>query len=388
MSGRFRPPRVAISPEVRWMLLRAFGTTEVDFAEPVSPAVALELARRFEVSARIAARQGRERLCRELGPETAGEFVRDRTAAAASGLRLMAAARRIADRSATLGVPVALLKFAALEASGRLAPGSRDACDVDVLAPEAGIAALWRALLEAGYREAGMPEAEHQLPALEDPEGGIVEIHRLLPGVRIEADASATWETLARGELLEPLPDFPGRCSIPSTEVLSAHLMAHGLGQHGYWPSSYSLLKMVADLIDLGPITSRARSWVARDVPEEETEAIRRLCSRLAAGEDPRAGWDAREETLLRHILAGRLDSSYERALRLGLFRAQPSDRPRALQLARTVLGTVFLSNAQIDAIYGAPRHRLGYLGRRLGRPFDLLLRLGRYGARWMRVER
>jgi hypothetical protein len=52
------------------------------------------------------------------------------------------------------------------------------------------------------------------------------------------------------------------------------------------------------------------------------------------------------------------------------------------------VLSTVFLSEAQIDAIYGRPRGRLGYLGRRLARPFDLLLRLGRYGVSWVRVQR
>jgi hypothetical protein len=370
------------------MLLRAFGPVEAGLAEACAPSAALDLARRFEVSARIAARCGRDRLAGELDAATAGEFVGDRTAAAASGMRLTAAARRIAGRAASLGVPVAFLKFAALEASGRLAPGSRDACDIDVLVPAEGTETLFEALAASGYRASALPEAEHQLPALADPEGGIVEIQRRLPGVRIEGGSSATWETLARGELLDPLTGWPGRCSTPSVEVLSAHVLAHGLGQHGYWPSSYSPLKTVADLIDLGPITGRAGAWVSRDVPEEETAAVRRLCSRLAAGEDPRAGWDAPEETLLRHLLAGRLDPSYEKALRLGLFRAQPSDRPRAVQLAHAVLGTVLLSDAQIDAIYGAPRHRLGYLGRRLGRPFDLLLRLGRYGARWTRVAR
>jgi hypothetical protein len=123
---------------------------------------------------------------------------------------------------------------------------------------------------------------------------------------------------------------------------------------------------------------------VEQDVPAAEAQAVRRLCARLAAGEDP-AGWDGHEEILLRHILAGRLDPGYERALRLGLFRPQPSDRSRPVQLARTVLGAVFLSDAQVDALYGPPRGRLGYLGRRVARPFDLLARLGRYG--WARLR-
>jgi O-antigen ligase len=376
---RFRPPRLAPAPEVRWLLLRAFGPAAAPFAGPVAPEPALALARRFEVAARIAARHGRERLAAELGSASADGFARDRAAAAAVGMRLMAAARRLAERAAGLGVPAAFLKFMALEAAGRLAPGSREACDVDALVPEDRAGELWRALAAAGYRASGLPAAEHQLPALEDPAGGVLELHRVLPGVRLAGGGSATHEALARAGLLVPLPDFPGLCSAPAPEVQAAHTLVHGIGQHGFWPASYSLLKMIADLIDLGSLTDRAAGWVARDVAADEVAAVRRLCARLAAGEDPAGGWDAPEETLLRHILAGRLDPGYERALRLGLFRSQPSDRPPARRLARSVLGTVFLSAAQIDAIYGPPRSRLGYLGRRLARPFDLLLRLGRY---------
>jgi hypothetical protein len=174
--------------------------------------------------------------------------------------------------------------------------------------------------------------------------------------------------------------------------VLAAHVLVHGLGQHGYWPSSYSLLKMVADLLDLGEVdpevlSDRAAAWVARDVSADEVAAVRGMIGRLAAGEDP-AGWRGAEEELLRHILAGRLDPEYAGALRLGLFRPQPSERSRPVQLARAVLGAIFLSDAQIDAVYGPPRNRLGYLGRRLARPFDLLRRLGSYGTRWARLRR
>ncbi len=370
------------------MLVRAFAPPGTPFSASAEPAAALAMARRFEVSPRIAARQGRERLADELGSGTADAFARDRLTAAASGMRLMAAAHRIAEQAALLEVPITLLKFAALEGTGVLAAGSRGACDVDVLVPEARTDDLQRALLAAGYHGSNLPEYEHQLSALVDPQGGAVEVHRLLPGVRIEEGSSATWEALARAGLLVPIPDLPGRCSAPAPEVQAAHVLVHGLGQHGYWPSSYSLFRMVADLIDLGPLTDRSLAWVARDIPAGEAEAVRRLCSRLAAGEVDTSGWDAPEETLLRHLLAGRLDPQYESALRLGLFRSQPSDRSQAGRLARAVLGTVFLSNAQIDAIYGQPRSRLGYLGRRLARPFDLLLRLGRYGVKWVKVQR
>jgi hypothetical protein len=387
---RFRPPRLAISPEVRWMLLRAFGPAGAPFPPPLGGAVALAMARRFEVSARIAARQGRERLAAELGEEAAAGFASDRRAAAAVGLRLMGETRRVAEVAAAVGAPLIFLKFAALEETGLLAAGSRDACDVDLLAPGGQVRELWHALVAAGYRGSGLPESDHQLPALVWPGGGAVEIHRHLPGVRLEGTASADHEALERLGLLCPLPGFPGRCTAPAPEVLAAHALVHGLGQHGWWPASYPLLKMVADLLDLGAgevgavaaLGDRAAAWVERDVSGAEAAAVRRLAGRLAAGEDA-AAFQGPEEILLRHILAGRLDAEYERALRLGLFLPQPSDRPRPAQLARAVLGALFLSDAQIAAIYGRPRSRLGYLGRRLVRPFDLLWRLASYGARW-----
>ena len=394
------------------MLLRAFGPAAAPAAAPVEPAAALALARRFEVSARIAARQGRERLAAELGEEAAAGFARDRVAAAAVSMRLMAAAGQVAVIAATAattapaGIPLAFLKFAALEGAGRLVAGSRGACDVDVLAPAGRAAELWQALVAAGWRAADHPGYEHQLAALSHPERGVVEVHRLVPGLRLGGGGSATWDDLERAGLLVPLPaalGFAGRCSAPAPEVAAAHALVHGLGQHGFSPAAYSLLKMVADLLDLGEgagdgaLTPRALAWVARDVPGPEAEAVRRLCARLAAGEDP-LGWSgpqaSQEATLLRHVLAGRLDADYAQALRLGLFRPQPSDRPPALRLARAVWDAVALSNAQIDAIYPPPQHpghrprtRLGYLGRRLARPFDLLLRLATYGTRWLKLR-
>jgi hypothetical protein len=398
MPLRFRPPPLAPSAEARWMLLRAFGPAAAAAPAPVDGAAALALARRFEVSARIAARQGREQLAAELDPEAAAGFAHDRVAAAAVSMRLMAAAGQVAAIAAEpqLAIPLTFLKLAGLEGAGLLAAGSRGACDVDVLAPAAQAAELWRALVAAGWRGEG-PSYEHQLPALSHPERGVVEVHRLVPGLRLGGPRSATWEDLEREGLLRPLAELPGRCSAAVPEVQAAHALVHGLGQHGFSPAAYSLLKMMADLQDLGDgaLTPRALAWVARDVPAPEAAAVRRLGARLAAGEDPAAWNDSPEGTLLRHILAGRLDADYAGALRLGLFRPQASDRGPAVRLARALWDAVALSDAQIDAIYppaappaGRPRTRLGYLGRRLARPFDLLLRLGRYALRWLRLRR
>jgi hypothetical protein len=375
------------------MLLRAFGSTWAPFRETLDPQGALSLARRFELSARIASRQGREALARELGEEAAAGFARDRVAVTASGLRLLALAREVAGVADRLGLPVAFLKFVALEGAGLDAAGRRAACDVDVLAPAGRVQELQDSLVAAGFRASNLPGEEHQLPALEHPSGGVVEVHRLLLGVRPEGSSSATFETLERHGLLAPLPDLPGRCAIPVPEAQAAHALVHGLGQHGWWPASYSLLKMVADVIDLASLsggsilTPRTLSWIERDVPPAEAEAVRRLGERLAAGEDPASGWDGPEEVLLRHILAGPLDPRYEKALRLGLFHDQPTDRPAGLRLARRIWRALVLTRAQVDAIYGRPRHPWGYLARRLARPFDLLGRLGTYGLRAARVR-
>lgn len=387
---RFRPPRLAVPPEVRWMLLRAFGPADAPFRGAVDPAAAFAAARLFEMPARIAARQGKSRLAAELGEETAERFLRERMAVTASGLRLLALAREVAGAAGGLGLPLAFLKFMALEGAGLDAAVHRAACDIDVLAPAGRAAELQEALIASGCRPSELAAGEHQLPALKHPGGAVVEVHRVMLGVRPDGGASATLEILERAGLLAPAPGFPGPVLVPVPEAQAAHVLVHGLGQHGWWPSSYSLLKMVADLIDLSPaaLTPRALAWVEADVPAGEAEAVRRLCQRLAAGDDLLEDASAPEEVLLRHILAGRLDPDYETALRLGLFRTQPSDRPPLLRLARSVAGALFLTRAQVDAIYGPPRHPLGYLGRQLARPFDLLARLGRSGVRSLRMRR
>jgi Uncharacterised nucleotidyltransferase len=405
-----------VPPAVRWMLLRAFGPPDAPFAEGVDPAEALAAARRFEVSPRVAVRQGRARLAAELGADAAAAFQRDLTTAAAQGLRIEALLRTVAAVAAERSIPLVLLKFAALTATGVLAPGARTACDLDLLAPAERAAELQEALLARGFRSSGLPDAEHQLPALVHPAGGVLELHRLVLGVRPGGGGSATLPELERSGLLAPAPGLPG-CSLPAREVLMAHALVHGIGQHGFWPDSYPLLRTLADLIDLGfqgeaaelP-AQRAVELVARDVAREEAEAVRDLCRALVEGKAPtdehgpaQTDTDGRGvlaspcssvfvgarpcSLLLRHILAGRLDADYAASLRLSLFREQPSDRPPVVRMVRTALSAVFLSRAQIDAIYGRPGHPLGYLGRRLARPFDLLRRLWIYSSRSLRVK-
>jgi hypothetical protein len=393
---RFRPPPLALTPAVRWMLLRAFGPVGAGAPAAADADEALALCRRFEVAGRIAARQGRARLAGELGAAVAEGFARDQAAAVADSLRVVALAERVAALAAPRWLPLVFLKGAALELCDLVLPGSRAACDLDVLVPPGRAAELQQALAGAGFKASPLPPYEHQLAALESPEG-IVEVHRMLLGVRVAGRSSATVEDLDRAGLLVQLPALPGRAAAPLPAAAAAHALVHGIAQHGWSPAAYSLLKMVADLVDLGfagpaggTLAGRAAAWTARDLAAGEVEAARKLCAALAGGADL-AGWEestAGEALLLRHALAGRLDAGYELALRRGPFRAQPSDLPPAARLAHAVAGTVWLSRAQVDAIYGPQRGALGYLGRRLARPFDLLARLGRSALQAWRMRR
>ena len=397
---RFDPPPVELTPEVRWVLRRAFGPRPAPApgapaAPGAEPARCLEVARLFDLSARIVARTGSDALAAELGDDVAAAFRADRARCAARGLALLEAARAVAAAAAEIGLPVAFLKFAALELAGLVAPGSRGACDVDVLAPAGRAAELQRALAARGFVAAG-PAYEHQLPALVHPGGGAVEVHLLLPGVVVGGGRDAGFADLELAGMLLPaepalMPERP--VLLPAPPVLAAHLLAHGLGQHGSQPGAYPALRLIADLVDLGfagpdgeALARSAGALASTSISPAEVAAAGALAAALAAGELPAP--DQPAERLLRHALAGRLDADYGRALKLSLLAPRPGGGPRLVRLARSLWAAVALSRAQIDAVYGPPRHPLGYLARRLARPFDLLVRLVRYAASARRLAR
>lgn len=384
---RFHPPPVEAPAELGWVLARAFGPPERTVEAPADPRRAVEVARGIEVSARLAARLPRERWEEELGA-AAGELRRERIGAVATEVRLMDVAREVAEEAAAMGVPVALLKGAALIASGAAPTGGRLACDVDLLAPEAGARALHAVLRGRGWTASEVPSGDHQLGALASKTGGVVELHLHLPGVRI-GGRSARFEDLEREGLLEDLEGWPARR--PKREVLAAHAIAHAIAQHGFAPDACGLMKMEGDLIDLGfggggeAMRGRVMELVRADVSGAEVEAARGLASALAAGEEvveglAREGEQAGEMVLLRHLVAGRWDERYRASLKLRL-RAQPGDRSRTAAAVKVAWDALFLSRAQVDAIYGRPANGWGYLGRRLARPFDLARRLAGYAA-------
>lgn len=385
---RFSPPRVEASAALRWVLLRAFGPADAE--TPAAEGV-FELASRLSLASRIGSRHRGPRLGAEAGAEAARDFENEFRAVVAASLRFGLVARDLATASEELGTPIAFLKGVGLELAGVLEPGARQAGDLDVLVPKEQAAAFQTALLARGYRAGAASAYEHQLPALVHPCGAMVEVHRMMLGVRLAARGhSAALEDLRAARLLNRLGDLPGQAFVPVPEVLAAHALVHGLVQHGYAPHAYPLLRVFADLVDLGlgvangAARSRVETWLSRELHAGEVGAAARLAERLRAGDlrpleaDPRRDGEA---ALLHHALAGVLDERYGESLRFRMLTRPLTDRPGAAGAMGSLLGALAPGRGELEHLYGRPGGRWGLLGWRLWRPVDLLGRALRYGA-------
>lgn len=382
---RFSPPDVFLTPEIRWLLAGAFGPPGQPLPPPPDRAAFVETAVLLDLVPRLVTRLGAVRLQQELGESVAGRLLAEYRDSAVRSVQLVGLARQVAAAAAGCSIPLVFLKFGALVLGGYVEPGGRGAVDVDVLVPPAQARELQAALIRSGYREADLPEHEHQLRPLVHPAGPCLEIHTVLLGVRISGKDSATAPVLENVGLLVPLGELPGKCSLPTREVLAAHALVHGLAQHGLAPRAYPLLRMAADLLDLGVLgmaengrPDPVRRWLDRAVSPAEVDETIALCRTLASGvlaEPAQAG--AAGTRLLRHILAGTFDQAYESSLRRSRVMSTLTDRSRPAELLFSLWKAVWPTRAQLDVLY--PRSsggRTAWL--RLRRPFDLLWRFAR----------
>jgi hypothetical protein len=385
---RFDPPPVEISPELGWVLARAFGPAELEVEEPRGVA-AVELAARLGLAPRIAARQPVARMTGELGPEAATELRRNRTLVAMQELRLHAALAAVDEAAADLRTPYAPLKGLALVLGGYSPAASRAAADVDLLVAEGKIAALQAELERRGFEPVGA-RYEHQEPALRHSGGGSIELHRVLPGVRLGGRVSSGIEILFEAGQLTPvlsawgiLDGRPrGDLRLPRREVLVAHALVHVLAQHGLAPQAYPGLVLVGDLLDLGFRDSPGRTtlaairpWIEESISEDEGEAALELASQLAHGRivDP-PNVRSLSRRLLDHFVAGATDPRYATALKARILERPLSDRSPAVARAAVVVHALVPSRERGGA---DGREPLGaYLKRLLARPFVLLGRL------------
>jgi|PersoiStandDraft_1058852.scaffolds.fasta_scaffold09160_2 hypothetical protein len=391
---RFDPPALELTSELRWMLLRGFGPSDREAPRRVDTAEVLRLANRFDLSARIGARCGRELLGRELGQAVAAEFLSVSRRAAAGALAIEATAKEIASVAAGMRLPVVFLKFAGLHLAGITKLGSRRACDLDVLTRGERAEELAAALTARGWHTMDVPECEHQLKPLVHSKSSMVEVHRLVLGVRPSGKGSATAQGLIAAGRTVRLPALPGEASVPDREILCAHALVHGIAQHGLAPVSYPMMRLVADLQDLGggdpaDLIGRARTLVARDVTPVEAGAAQRLCARLSCGDLPAdLSGGAPDILLLRHILAGMVEPAYEDSLKVVSLGSVPTDRGKISAAIHVAAGALWMTRGQVDTVYGRPASPSGYLWRRVARPFDLVRRAVRYGISARKVRK
>lgn len=404
LTLRFAPPAVPRSPALDWVLRRAFGPPSGAADPGADPGAAVALARRLSLAPRIAARSGRDELRKELGEAAAALLARLHREAVAQ--ELLAAQRlRVVGRAArAAGIHTTLLKSDALRAAGLLAAGSRTAVDLDLLVPAAEAERFQEALGEQGFADVGASGYDHQLPAVVHPRLGAVEVHLHLPGVIPPGGRGpATHRDLSQRGRLLPVGNPADGLSAPAREILAAHALAHGLAQHGWAPEAYPALRTLADLADLGlggatgeeagaedgkTLGAAAAAWLVGTLEPSEVEAARALVARLVAGETAVEGDGA---LLLDHLLAGALDAEYRRALKLRWVRPPIPAGGHAEGVGglwRVLRRALVLSRGEIDAIYGPPKGALGYLARRVARPFDLAGRLVRAAWSWLRLRR
>jgi len=379
------PPPVALTTEIRWVLLRAFGPPQAPFPDRVDGPRAAALAGDLGLVERIGARVPSSLLVTELGSDVARQLALSRLQVLARVRGLCDLIPELASAAAAAAIPIVLLKFAALHAGGYLAEGSRAASDIDILLPERDVERAAEILTSRGFfaAEAAMAD-HHHWPPLHDRQGRVVELHTRLPGLREPGGRRfAGFEALEAAGGLQPAPGLDSGCQLLRPDLMAAHAIAHGLAQHG-GADVYPVTRALGDVIDVLPGERRRRGigaaeWIAADVPSSELDAVLGLCDALEKGDLD--GLDARRETrtegaLLHHVLASSLDPDYRRSLAVDHLFHSLSDEPRWWRFLKRVQCLALPTKAQLAARLGLPSARLVTLRLRLAHAIALVRRL------------
>jgi hypothetical protein len=336
---RFQPPPLKTTPHLAWVLARAFAAPDFEVPRPTDPPHALSLAQDLDLLGRIASRIPDQTLALELGAPGLMSAIAERRRVAASTLRILRTAGRVAEIAAGAGLPVAFLKGTALHLTGHALVSARSASDVDVLVPGGRARDLQHALVAAGFEPRGTTRSLHHLAPLGQRGDPWVEVHLEIPGCVVPgSDGSMNFETLDGNDYLVPLVALPGRSVAPAPAILAAHALVHGIDDHGFGADRYPPMRMLCDLADvLGPaplpppIAGQVGRFVGDAVSPVEREAALNLVARLVLGDLTVLGEPGPAGTLLAHLVAGALDPDYRDALRLRQVAFLVRHRPAAI---------------------------------------------------------
>jgi hypothetical protein len=377
----FTPPHVPIDADLAWLLRAAFAR-DVSCSFPKRSEHALQIARATQLSGRVAARLGAWRGSSSSGA-LAQDFSDDYYANVAKETLLMQAQQQIAELAERCRIPLIVVKFGGLRLAGVISPGARVVADLDILVPKARARDFWRALLTAGFLRTNTHEYPHQLEALVDPYGAVIDLHVHLSGVVVERGGFATADQLIARGLATRMPQG---MFVPSADVLAAHAIVHALVQNRSTPQTYSPLRMLSDVMDLRRtdpnVVHNAASYLA---PELGTtcETLERLCAVLADGAFDGPSFDGTsEQTMLWHCLAARLDFNYAERLRAAGLANKFRDGSSATEIARYIADLLYPAETALDFLYGPALGTFARVRRRLRRPLDLVIRTVRRSVR------
>lgn len=376
---RFHPPKGPLAPGVRWVLSRAFASTFEDIPDAL-PSECLHEARRLGLLPRILSRHGRELIAAELGDDVARSAAQQLHRQMAAGLAIKQTQQHIAKSALERGFSFGILKFAALYELGFVSPATRAACDLDILVDPEDAKPFAAALISEGYLCPPRRVATHHPFILKSPTGTTVELHTRLPHVRTHPDRpGAELNTLKIAGLVFPSIACSPNVYVPTRELLAAHLVAHGIAQHGFDPRTYPSWRMVSDLAVMGyaddpALRVGAHRWIFHAVSEAELQAIATLikCLQLDKLE---ALWESDDDAalLLRHLVYVVTNERYRAQVELRHIGQAVREDGIMSVLRNYSTYALFLPEASLRRIYGDSPRSLLML--RLVRPADFAYR-------------
>jgi hypothetical protein len=338
---RFRPPRVSFKAETLWVLNAAFSENTQSFADVPHGGLDAEqveaTADQLDLRARIAARwigTGVPDIEGVLGGEVASRFRAAYEASCVHRACREMVIRQLVAAGRQSGIPLVFLKGCALEFLGCSPKGSRNTHDVDVLLPRDRCQEFADLLKGRGFSSSGLRAPAYHLPPMVHESGVVVELHLQVSSVAVAGLMAPDAMELSAAGCCHVVTHNGLEVVIPSVGTLVAHLIAHGIAQHGFSRDDYPVSRMFGDLIDvdqhLGDVhnlIARSRTVLEPRVNKDEILGLQQLTRALVRGRCDDDGFqNTQGRLLLEHAVAGAKSRIYSRHLAFDrVFRSDPA---------------------------------------------------------------